>query len=260
MRRETLAGEQIESTYVDVHAHLEMMKDTQRVLNEAHRSGVKNIIAVSVNMDSYERTRKIRSDEVCVHPSAGIHPWEALGHSHEIDSALEKLKTSKFVGEIGLDYYFTGVREREVQFKVFDAFLQACDGTQKVLNIHSVGAEKQVLKLLRKYNLARVNMHWYDPIDRMKPLELVSDFIELGCFMSIPPAVVTGRSLRKLVRLVPLENLLTETDTHPNVKYGGVQSSPKMVATVVSEIGKIKNVRRKEVEKAISENFDRLVG
>jgi TatD DNase family protein len=237
-----------------------MMKNPQRILSEAYRSGVKDIIAVSVNLDSYERTRKIRSDEVRVYPSIAIHPWEALGHSHEIGSVLEEVETSKFVGEIGLDHYFTGVREREVQLKVFDAFLQACDGTQKVLNIHSVGAEKQILKLLQRYSLRHVNMHWYDPIDRMKPLELVSDFIELGCFMSIPPAVVTGRSLRKLVGLIPLENLLTETDTHPNVKYGDVQSAPKMVSTVVDEIGKIKDVRREEVEKAISQNFGRLVG
>jgi len=237
-----------------------MMKDPELILSEAYRSGVKNIVAVSINMDSYKRTRKIRSDKVRVYPSVGIHPWEALAHSHEIDSALEEVRTSKFVGEIGLDHYFTGAREHEAQFKVFDAFLQACDGTQKILNIHSVGAEKQILKLLQKYNLRRVNMHWYDPIDRMKPLELVSDFIELGCFMSIPPAVVSGRSLRKLVRLVPMENLLTETDTHPNVKYGEVQSAPKMVATVVSEIGKIKGVRKEEVEKAVSQNFDRLVG
>ena len=251
---------EMDSNYVDVHAHLEMVKDPQRALREAYRAGVTKVIAVSINMDSFERTRKIRSGEVHVYHSIGIHPWEALSHLHELDRAIEEIKRADFVGEVGLDTYHCGVRQLEPQLKVFSAFLEACDGTSKVLNVHSVGAEKRVLKLLRKHDLRRVIMHWYDAIERISPLRLVPEFMELGCFMSVPLAVAGSKSLRELVKRVPLENLLTETDTHPNVRYGEVESSPRFVTRVVDEISEIKGVSRSEVGKTILANFERLTG
>jgi len=249
----------LDSTYVDVHAHLEMADDPQRLLEEAYADGIRAVVAVSINLDSYDRTTKLASKKVRIYPAIGIHPWEALAHSHEVGRAMARVEEAKFVGEIGLDYYFTGAREREAQLSVFSAFLQACDGTKKVLNIHSVGAERQVLALLKRRSLAHVNLHWYDAIERMTPLALLPDFVELGCFFSIPPAVATSKSLREVVRRVPLNNLLTETDTHPNVKYGGIQSAPKMAAKVVREIGTIKKVDLATVERTLTRNFARLI-
>ena len=71
--------------------------------------------------------------------------------------------------------------------------------------------------------------------------------------------MATSNNVRELVRMVPLENLLTETDTHPLVKYGGVPSAPKMVKIAVEGIASVKNHTVDEVENAIAQNFARLV-
>ena len=245
---------------VDVHAHLHGVEDLEKTLSEAYEAGVRKIMAVSMDIESYEKTCAIKSDLVKIYPALGIHPWNAVTRLNELEKALEKLKSVRFVGEIGLDHFtFKDPKEHDAQLKVFTALLEACKGTDKVVNIHSTGAEEQVLAMLQAHELKHVNMHWFDAAEQRKPLKLVTKMIDLGYYLSITPAVITSNNMRELVRMVPLDNLLTETDTHPLVKYGEVPSAPKMVRAAVEGIASVKNLGRDEVEHVISQNFARLV-
>jgi TatD DNase family protein len=245
---------------VDVHAHLHGVEDLEKVLGEAYQAGVGKIMAVSCDIESYEKTCAVKSDLVKIYPALGIHPWNATSGLNELEKALDKLKNTRFVGEIGLDHVsLKDSKEHAAQLKVFTAFLEACKGTSKVVNIHSAGAEEQVLSMLQTYEIKHANMHWFDAAEQRKPLELVPKIIDLGYYVSVTPAVATSNNVRELVRMVPLENLLTETDTHPLVKYGEAPSAPKMVKTAVEGIARIKSRTVDEVENAIAQNFARLV-
>jgi len=245
---------------VDVHAHLYGVEDLEKTLVEAYQAGVRKIMAVSWDIESYEKTCALKSDLVKIYPALGIHPWNATSGLNELEKALDKLKNVRFVGEIGLDrVYSRDPKQHAAQLKVFTAFLEACKDADKVLNIHSAGAEEQVLAMLQTYGMKHVNMHWFDAAEQRKPLKLVPKIIDLGYYFSITPLVATSNNMRELVRMVPLENLLTETDTHPLVKYGGVPSAPKMVKTSVEGIASVKNYTVDEVENAIAQNFARLV-
>ena len=246
---------------VDAHAHLHDVKDLEKTLREAYEAGVREIMAVSMDIESYEKTCAIKSAPVNIYPALGIHPWNAVARLNELQKALEKLQDVRLVGEIGLDHFtFKDPKEHAAQLKVFTAFLEACKGADKVVNIHSTGAEEQVLDMLQAYEMKHVNMHWFDAAEQRKPLKLVTKILDLGYYLSITPAVTTSSNMRELVRMVPLENLLTETDTHPLVKYGEVQSAPKMVRTAIEGIAIVKNLARDEVEHAIAQNFARLLG
>jgi TatD DNase family protein len=245
---------------VDAHAHLSYVKDLEETLREAYEAGVREIMAVSMDIESYEKTCAIKSDLLNIHPALGIHPWNAVGRLNELQEALEKLRETQLVGEIGLDHFtFKDPKEHDAQLKVFTAFLEACRHADKVVNIHSTGAEEQVLAMLQEYGLKRVNMHWFDAAEQKKPLKLVPKMLDLGYYLSVTPAVTTSSNMQELVRMVPLKNLLTETDTHPLVKYGEAQSAPKMVRTAVEGIAAVKNVDRDEVELAVAQNFERLM-
>jgi TatD DNase family protein len=245
---------------VDVHAHLHSVEDLEKTLSEAYQAGVRKIMAVSWDIESYEKVRAVKSDLVKIYPALGIHPWNATPGLNELEKALEKLKNARFVGEIGLDHvYSKDPKEHAAQLKIFTAFLEACKGTEKVLNIHSAGAEEQVLAMLQTYEIKHVNMHWFDAAEQRKPLKLVPKLVDLEYYFSITPLVTTSDNVQELVRMVPLERLLTETDTHPLVKYGGVPSAPKMVRIAVEGIANVKNRPVGEVENAIAQNFTRLV-
>jgi len=245
---------------VDVHAHLYSVEDLDKTLGEAYQAGVRKIMGVSWDIASYEKTCAVKSDLIKIYPALGVHPWNATSGLNELERALDNVKNVRFVGEIGLDrVHSKDPKEHAAQLQIFTAFLEACTGTDKVLNIHSAGAEEQVAAMLQTYEMKRVNMHWFDAAEQGEPLKLVPKLVELGYFFSITPGVATSNNMRELVRMVPLESLLTETDTHPLVKYNGVPSAPKMVKTAVEEIARVKNRTVDKVENTIAENFMRLV-
>ena len=103
-------------------------------------------------------------------------------------------------------------------------------------------------------------MHWYDAPESGEPLRLVPKIVDHGWFVSITPNIVTSKNVQELARMVPIENLITETDTHSLVKYDGIQSSPKMVASSIEGISKIKRITLSEAEALVARNFEMLVG
>lgn len=245
---------------VDVHAHLHGVENMETTLSEAYEAGVRKIMAVSMDMETYRKTCAIRSDQVKIYPALGIHPWNAPSHTNELEQALDELKNVRYIGEIGLDHvYYKDPKDHAAQLKVFTAFLEACEDADKVVNIHSAGAEEQILELLQSYNVKHVNIHWYDAAEQGTPLKLIPKMIDLGYYFSITPMVATSKTTQELARAVPIDNMITETDTHPLVKYGGVQSAPKMVKISLEGIANIKNRPVDEVEDAVAENFTRLV-
>jgi len=237
------------------------LNNVESVLKEAYAAGVGKIVAVSMDLASYEKTLAIRSNQVQIIPSLGLHPWNAYTQSNELEDIVARIKDVSCVGEIGLDYLtFKNPEEHRAQLRAFNAQLAPCEGTSKAVNIHSVGAEREVIEILTSYNLKRVNMHWYDPSELGEPLALVPRIVDLGWFVSITPNIATSKNVQELARMVPIENLITETDTHSNVKYNGVQSSPKMIALSIEGISKIKRITPSEVEAVVAHNFERLVG
>jgi len=246
---------------VDVHAHLHGVEDVEKTLSEAHQAGVRKIMAVSMDMESYEKTCAIKSDQIRIFPALGIHPWNAPSHQNEVERALHELRNVRCVGEIGLDHiYHKDPKEHAAQLEVFTSFLEECKGTDKVVNIHSAGAEQQVLEMLESYAIKNVNIHWFDAAEQVTAFKLIPKMIDLGYYVSITPLVATSNNVRELARIVPLQNLVTETDTHPLVKYDGAPSAPKMVRISLEGIASVKKLPLDEVESVVAQNFTRLVG
>jgi len=77
--------------------------------------------------------------------------------------------------------------------------------------------------------------------------------------LSIPTAVKNSEHFQKVVEIVPIENLLCETDSpysHPDKKF---PNEPANVVESYKMIAKIKGLGLNEVEEKIEKNFERLV-
>ena len=119
------------------------------VLKEAYTAGVGKIMAVSMDLASCEKTLAIRSNQVQIFPALGLHPWNAYTNSSELEDIVTRIKDVSCVGEIGLDYStFKNPEEHRAQLRALNAQLEPCEGTSKVVNIHSAGAEKEVIEIL----------------------------------------------------------------------------------------------------------------
>jgi TatD DNase family protein len=83
---------------------------------------------------------------------------------------------------------------------------------------------------------------------------------EAGFFFSIPPSVLRSEQKRKLVKKLPLSNLLVETDSPVLGPEALERNEPANALVSVRVIAELKGISDEEVIEAISRNTKRLYG
>lgn len=244
---------------VDVHAHLDNKKFENKineVINRAKEKEVRVIVNNGIDVKSNRETLKLSFEFKTIFPSLGLYPWDAIKLSkEEIKNELNFIKNQKIIslGEIGLDY-FHGQNPLDIkkQKEVFVSFLDLAKEMKKPVIVHSRKAEKDVLKILSKYDL-KVVLHCFSG-----DIELAKEGVGKGYFFSIPPIIVKSERFQKLAEFLPIDNILTETDSPYLSSRQGQVNEPAFVVEALEKISKIKNLKPKEVEEKIWSNFKKV--
>lgn len=242
---------------VDAHAHLDKYGDALPRALEQIRALAVPTLAVSMDVASYEETLRVAESEPLILPAFGIHPWEAPRFGADLDAAAAALDEAPAIGEIGLDHHFV---EDEGQYgaqrTVFEYFLDAAEGSGRLVNLHTTGAEADVLECLRGRALPAVIVHWYSG-----PLGLVDAFLELGAYFTVGVAVLRSKRIRRLAASLPADRLLTETDNPGGWEWmTGEPGYPELLERVEEALAEIRGVERSALAEEVAENFRRLMG
>jgi TatD DNase family protein len=175
------------------------------------------------------------------------------------------------IGETGLDYYRLNGRsvdDMAWQRDRFRVHIAAARQTDLPLVIHTRSASDDTLAILREGGgfdragagglpLARGVFHCFTETEAVARAAL-----DLGFYISFS-GIVTFRNasdLRDLLRWIPLERLLIETDSPylAPVPHRGKTNSPAFVPFVAQQVAEIKGLSVAEVAQATSHNFDQL--
>lgn len=242
--------------FIDAHNHLDFYGDKL----EHALSLIKehNIMTLGCGMDveSYLFTKKLSIDNLEIIPCFGIHPWKAHENYMNLDSFDEYVREAKVIGEIGLDYHWVLEKEKyPFMREVFQYFLKKAKEYNKVTNIHTKGAEMEILEHIKKYALKTPIIHWYSgPIDILKKL------LDYGCYFTISVDISMSELTREIVTILPLDKMLTETDGPTSLEWvNGEYGYPTEVENIVKEIASIKRLPYEEVKDNISDNFNLLI-
>jgi TatD DNase family protein len=248
--------------FVDAHIHLsdqEYAGCVGEIIKEAERANVAALVSNSMDLKtSLESLRLSGKYEGRVYAAAGVHPWNVNTVSED-----ELLQTSELIlkerrggalvaiGEIGLDRKYDSPWEKQV--KVFEEMLKLGEKLDLPVIIHSRGTTEQILGMLPSYNLKKVLLHWFS-----NPISALAKAVEKGYFISegVPTAYSNG--IREVVKIVPLTNLLTETDgpvKFSKPPFEGKRTTPAFIPTVVKAIAEIKKTDVETVAEQIAENF-----
>ncbi len=239
--------------HFDTHCHLSLFSDIQSVISRAKNNSVSYILAVSMYYKDNWDVLKLAKSYSEVIPALGIHPIEApnLTDVEEKLETIEKLMIEneiRVVGEVGLDRYF--IKEEKLWKKqeyVFNHFLAFALDKNLPINLHGKYAEKELFSTLSNYDLNVVVVHWFAGSP-----ELVKEGVNRGYYFSVTPEVFYSKRMKRLVELVPIEQLLSESDGP--VKYKKPQKfvgEPALMGKVINEIATIKNQDSGEVERLI---------
>jgi TatD DNase family protein len=246
--------------WIDAHAHLDRYDlvdnralDAALAEIEGHR-----ILTISNSMDlpSYERNLEI--GETCdrVIPTFGVHPWNAPEWVDRLQDLSAAIEQSPMIGEIGLDHHFVqDTSAYPAQRQVFEFFLSAARDQQKIVNVHTKGAEEEVLAILDRYQIPRVIVHWYSG-----PLDILREMIARGATFTVGVEVLHSEHIQAIARQIPPRQLLTETD-NPGGPAGfiGRPGMPVLVKDVVRGIAAARGTTVDAIVQLVQANLLALI-
>ncbi|MEM0514724.1 YchF/TatD family DNA exonuclease [Pseudoalteromonas sp. YIC-827] len=250
---------------VDSHCHLDRLdfdklgQDLPSVLAQARANDVEHFLCVSVTLQQFpQMLEKIAAfDDVSA--SCGVHPLDQKD-ALDIDLLRRLAVHDKVVaiGETGLDYYYSG-DTKQVQQDSFVGHIQVANEINKPLIIHTRDAKADTINLMREHNAERCGgvLHCFT-----EDLDMAKKAMDLGFYISIS-GIVTFRNaeqLRDVVKQVPLDRLLIETDSPylAPVPHRGKTNQPAYVQDVAYFIADLKGVSYKELASTTTDNFYRL--
>ena len=241
---------------IDVHCHLTeepLASRLDMVLKESREAGVNAIITSGIGPDDCHRALAI-SDYQYVYPSLGIEPYELEGYDQVIELIRRNKDRVVLIGEVGLDYYFGTREDRELQRKVFAEFINLSKELDIPLIIHSRSAGKYAIDMLIEHGAEQVIMHAFDG----KPSHAERGAAK-GYFFSVPPSIARSEQKQKLVKRLPLENLLLESDAPVLAPERGEVNHPKNIRVSAEWIARIKGISLEYVLEKLTEQTKTLL-
>jgi TatD DNase family protein len=241
---------------IDAHVHIDKYgTDLGPALQEIRTHDVFTI-AVAMDVPSYRRSLEI--GEVCnlVLPTFGIHPRRAPEYVDRLSELSPLIEQSPAIGEIGLDFHW--VKESSqypAQLKVLEYFLAAAREQNKMVNLHTKGAEKQILNLLERYDIQRAIVHWYSG-----PMDILHALIQFGVYFTVGVEILTSGLIRTIAQVIPDHLLLTETDNPGGLKWlKGVVGMPKEIQKVVDALAGQRDSSPQLVAQTVQANLLRMI-
>ncbi len=242
---------------VDTHAHLNLpnfKKDLEEVIARAKEAGVVAIINVGIDLKTSIKALELAHAHDGLWATAGLHPHEvkkATEETYETLKALFQDPKIVAVGEIGLDYA-KEYSPRGLQREHFARQLALARELQKPVVIHSREAP-DIMEILRQELPEKFVFHCYAG-DKREAREI----LDLGGYISITGIVTfpKAENIREIVRYVPLERLMAETDCPflTPVPHRGKRNEPAFVRYVVEKIAELKGVSFEECARITTKN------
>ncbi len=251
--------------FVDSHCHLDRLEleklgmDLPAVLATAKAQQVEHMLCVSVSLAEFPAMAALVQDYPQVSISCGEHP---LHQTDVLDAELlAQLAADPHVvavGETGLDYFYSP-DTKQLQQDAFIRHIEVANKVNKPLIVHTRDAKADTLAILRQYQAQNCGgvLHCFT-----EDWDTAKAALDLGFYISFS-GIMTFKNaspLREVVKQVPLDRLLIETDSPylSPVPYRGKTNQPAYVTAVGAAVAELKGVTVEQLARQTTENFYRL--
>jgi TatD DNase family protein len=229
---------------IDAHAHVDPSINSGD-LDELHAV----IFAMTRSMAEAEVALK-RSDASTVW-GIGVHPGLVSAQRAFTEEAFSTLlDRSPLVGEVGLDGKSRVPLDR--QCVVLSQILNLVQTRRRIVSLHSYAGTDRLLQVLERTPISGAVLHWWLGDERQ-----TEHAVGLGCFFSVNIGMTRHP---EVLRKIPLERLLTETDHPAGNKSSRMPRRPGMVTDVEAVIARLHSLEPQEARLLIWRNLLTLTG
>jgi TatD DNase family protein len=247
---------------VDSHCHLDFpdfAAELPDVVARARAAGVGVCVSIGTKLSRFAEVAAAAAPFPDVYCTVGSHPHEAE-HEPLADSKL-LLKLAREpkvvgIGETGLDYYYEH-SPRARQQANFRVHIAAARELGLPLVVHTRDAEDDTIAILREemgQGAFTGLIHCFTGTQR-----LADSALDLGLYISASGIMTFKKSdvLRDVLRRVPLDRLLVETDAPylAPMPHRGKRNEPAFVVYTAAMLAELKGVSADELAQATTNNF-----
>ena len=250
---------------VDSHCHLdfpEYSSQLDAVVARAAAAGVGVCLSIGTELKRFPGVRAVAEKFPNVWCSVGVHPHESEKELLDDEAALIREAAHPKVvgiGETGLDYYYEHA-PRGPQQANFRSHIAAARQTGLPLIVHTRDADSDTIALLRDEmgkGAFTGLIHCFTGTQKLADAAL-----EMGLCISVSGIATFKNSgdLRDVIKSVPLERLLVETDAPflAPVPHRGKTNEPAFVVHTAKMLAELKGVTVEELARVTTDNFFRL--
>lgn len=239
----------------DLHCHVDLYPDPTAIIETCERQQIFTL-AVTTTPRAWRKNQRWTEKSDYVYAALGLHPELAGDRHREIVLLEQYMQESRIIGEIGLDGSPRHSRSWSAQMDVFVRSLKCaqCLGG-RVVSIHSRGAATEVVKCLEEHTTPdRVLpiLHWFSG-----PIGTGHRAVSLGGYFSINGRMLDHEKGLALVRSLPEDRLLTETDG-PFTSMGDRNSEPADVIATIERLAAIREVPVADMRRILTANALRV--
>jgi TatD DNase family protein len=246
---------------IDSHCHLDyepLINNINQILLNAKKNDITKLLTIGTSLESSKKVLDIINKYSNVYGAIGIHPNSTTGNLEKLDGILAlKNNNNKIIafGETGLDYFYKR-SEKNDQIFSFEKHIEFSIAENVPVIIHTRDADNDTISIIKKYyKKTNFLVHCFTGT-----LDFAKKLLDLNCIISFSGIITFKKSnnLRDVVKYVPLEKMLIETDS-PYLSpdpFRGKSNEPANVKIVAETIASIKQIPFEEVASFTTANFE----
>lgn len=244
---------------IDTHCHLTDPKfegKVEEILAEAKRAGVERILVPTVGLVDARKAIALAGEYEGVWALAGIHPetledetraenraeWLAAGGEwgRKLEELILSSKRVVGIGEIGLDFHYDREKaSKKIQMELLREQLELANKLELPVVIHMRDAEEEMVEVLRGLGeIPQGQFHCWSGSEAF-----LTFVLEKGFYISFGGNITykSAQGLRELIKVVPTDKLLLETDSPylaPEGKRNGlnIPANVKIIADFIATL------------------------
>ncbi len=252
---------------IDSHCHLDLIEKQglkiEDVLSNCKENNVGILQTICTRITEIDKILSYTKSHDFIYASVGIHPCNVDEQpkitAEEIIEICKKHPKIIGLGETGLDYYH---KDSEVisQKISFIEHIKASQENNLPVIIHSRDADLDMMEILASEQQNKnfpALLHCFS-----SSKALAKKALDLGIYISISGIVTfkNAHELQEIVKFLPLESLLLETDSPylAPTPFRGKTNQPSYTKHVAEFVAELKNLPLEEVINQTTENFFKI--
>jgi len=253
--------------YIDIHTHLDFPDfdiDREEIIADMLSKDI-GAFNIGTTLETSKNSIALAEKHSNIWAIVGIHPVhadEALLSDLDLLESLISHPKCVAIGECGLDFFRKAddMESKKIQLQIFEKQIELALKYDKTLMIHCREAYPDTLDVLENYKKSypalRAHFHFFT-----ESVDTARRVLGNGFTVSFT-GPITFADYEELVRFVPLDSVMIETDSpYASPKsHRGQRNDPRNVIEIGAKIAQIRGVSEEEVFQKVRENTRRVFG